>query len=175
MTTVNNGNVEVIGRLRRHYMASNSPAVARRVSELEAILDNQISHYKAISNRNALDKHGIEAIHKLVLITKELEQASSREHEKMEKALENMTPEELALAEKQALELLGIQLPGPGDEASKGGLEPADDRTTKGLPGPVLTHEEFRKAHKQVVHPRPKVNKDKKEIITPFPPVGPKA
>ena len=99
---------KVIGKLKRHYMAADASGNAARVRDLENLLTNQIHHYKVRGATEMLDKNAIEAVYKLVMINKELENANNEIQHKMERALESMSPEELALAEKQALELLGL-------------------------------------------------------------------
>lgn len=106
MTTTLTDNIKAVGKIRRHYMAADAPNMSKRLKELEAMLDHQILQYRSAAAIRMFTKGDMEAMHKLVLITKELEQANTKEHEKLEKALESMSPEELAVAEQQALELL---------------------------------------------------------------------
>jgi Na+/phosphate symporter len=101
-------NANAVTKLTRHYMVSQHPAMSRRLRDLEQILDNQIDHYKVAAHQRKLDKGEIDAVRNLVSITTELERQNDIQVNKLNATLETLTPEELELAEQQALELLGV-------------------------------------------------------------------
>ena len=148
-------NVKVISKLKRHYMGADAPNMSKRLKELELMLDNQILQYRNAAAIRMFNKGDMEAMHKLVLITKELEQANTREHEKLEKALETMSPEELAIAEQQALELLSGPatgpLLGPGTGPGTGGVLDGTPVALETRKSARLTYDEFKRNHESAV------------------------
>lgn len=93
----------------RRFMTAEAPKVAARLADLGAILDNQIGHYKRMSAAHALDKQGVEAVKALTQIAQLLETQQSREYTKLNEALDSMSEAELAAAEAQVLQLVGVK------------------------------------------------------------------
>lgn len=91
---------------KRFYMGAEAPKTALRLQKLGDIIDNSITYFKELSGNRPLDEKEIKSVHSLILSAQALERQQTTEHLKLEKALESMTPEELALAEAQALKLL---------------------------------------------------------------------
>lgn len=86
--------------------ANGASQFATLLNDAHTIVANQLALMKSRSGTQQLAPEDIQSLHKLIQSAQILEQAVNKQYDKLDKAFENLTPEEQAVIEHEARKLL---------------------------------------------------------------------